>query len=308
MDMPASPATVLVVDDAPSNLAILTETLRDEFDVRIAQSGHEALRIVGENPPDLILLDILMPGLNGYEVCRLLKADYATKNIPVIFLTAKGDVADETQGLALGAVDYITKPFTVPVVQARVRAHVELKRRGDLLETLSMRDGLTGIANRRRFDEYLDRAWRQALRCANPISLIMADIDDFKAYNDAYGHMAGDACLRAVARALSDALRRPGDLAARFGGEEFAMVLEETTLSGAEHLAETMRLAVRALDMAHSGSRAAPIVTVSLGVACVKPVAGLSPDTLLRAADHMLYQAKLAGRDQVMAERLPKAG
>ncbi|MEA4856780.1 response regulator, partial [Solidesulfovibrio sp.] len=189
MDMPACPATVLIVDDAPSNLAILTESLRDEFDVRIAGSGPEALRIVGEAPPDLILLDILMPDMDGYAVCRQLKADYTTKNIPVIFLTAKGDVADETLGLALGAVDYITKPFTVPVVKARVRAHVELKRRGDLLESLSMRDGLTGIPNRRRFDEYLDRAWRHALRCATPVSVIMADIDDFKAYNDAYGHM-----------------------------------------------------------------------------------------------------------------------
>ncbi|MEL7639847.1 MAG: diguanylate cyclase [Solidesulfovibrio sp.] len=307
MDMPACPATVLIVDDAPSNLAILTESLRDEFDVRIAGSGPEALRIVGEAPPDLILLDILMPDMDGYAVCRQLKADYTTKNIPVIFLTAKGDVADETLGLALGAVDYITKPFTVPVVKARVRAHVELKRRGDLLESLSMRDGLTGIPNRRRFDEYLDRAWRHALRCATPVSVIMADIDDFKAYNDAYGHMAGDACLRAVARALAGVLRRPGDLAARFGGEEFAMILEDTGTSGASHLAEAMRQAVRDLHMAHSGSRVADVVTVSLGVACATPVAGLSPEALLRAADRMLYQAKLAGRDQVVAERFPMA-
>ncbi|WP_428568441.1 MAG: diguanylate cyclase [Solidesulfovibrio sp. DCME] len=307
MDMPDYPATVLIVDDAPSNLAILTESLRDEFDVRIATSGAEALRIVAETPPDLILLDILMPGLDGYAVCRQLKADYTTKNIPVIFLTAKGDVADETLGLSLGAVDYISKPFTVPVVKARVRAHVELKRRGDLLESLSMRDGLTGIPNRRRFDEYLDRAWRHALRCATPISIIMADIDDFKAYNDAYGHMAGDACLRAVARALAGVLRRPGDLAARFGGEEFAMILEDTGTSGAAHLAEAMRQAVRDLEMAHSGSRVADIVTVSLGVACATPVAGLSPESLLRAADRMLYQAKLAGRDQVVADRFPMA-
>lgn len=307
MEMPATPATVLVVDDAPSNLAILTETLRGEFDVRIATSGAEALRLVDTAPPDLILLDILMPDMDGYEVCRRLKTDYATRNIPVIFLTAKNEVADETQGLSLGAVDYITKPVTVPIVQARVRAHVELKRRGDLLENLSMRDGLTGIANRRRFDECLERAWRHGMRCATPLSVIMADIDDFKAYNDAYGHMAGDVCLKNVARALAGVLRRPGDLAARFGGEEFAMVLEDTSLSGARHLAEAMRLTVRALDMAHAGSRAAPIVTVSLGVASVVPVGGLSPDALLRSADRMLYQAKQAGRDRVVADCLPLA-
>ena len=134
MEIQALPATVLVVDDAPSNLAILTETLRSEFDVRLATSGPEALRLVDENPPDLILLDIVMPDMDGYEVCRRLKAHPPTRNIPVIFLTAKGDVSDETMGLAIGAVDYIIKPVSIPIVQARVRTHVELKRRGDLLE------------------------------------------------------------------------------------------------------------------------------------------------------------------------------
>ena len=302
MDTPHCPATVLVVDDAPSNLAILTETLRDEFDVRLATSGPEALRLACETPPDLILLDILMPGMDGYEVCRRLKAGFVTKNIPIIFLTAKGEVTDETFGLALGAVDYIIKPFTVPIVQARVRAHVELKRRGDLLEELSMRDGLTGIPNRRRFDECLDRAWRHALRCAAPLSLIMADIDDFKAYNDAYGHVAGDECLRAVASTLCGALRRPGDLAARFGGEEFCVVLENTALSGALHMAERIRAAVSALGLAHKDSRAADIVTVSLGAASTTPKAGHSPQQLLRVADAMLYAAKQAGRNRIQGE------
>ncbi|EFL51092.1 response regulator receiver modulated diguanylate cyclase [Solidesulfovibrio fructosivorans JJ]] len=302
MDTPVPPATVLVVDDAPSNLAILTETLRSEFDVRIATSGFEALHLVCDAPPDLILLDILMPEMDGYEVCRRLKADFSTRNIPVIFLTAKNEVSDETTGLALGAVDYITKPITVPIVQARVRAHVELKRRGDLLETLSMRDGLTGIPNRRRFDEYLNRAWRHALRCNTPLSMIMADIDDFKAYNDAYGHMAGDECLRAVAGALSGALRRPGDLVARFGGEEFAVVLEHTELPGALHLAEAMRAAVIDLDLGHEDSRAAQVVTVSLGAATLTPKAGMTPETLIGAADRMLYAAKQAGRNRVLGD------
>jgi diguanylate cyclase (GGDEF)-like protein len=301
MEMPHTPATVLVVDDAPSNLTILTESLRSEFDVRIATSGAEALRLVCEVPPDLILLDILMPEMDGYEVCRRLKATPSTRHIPVIFLTAKGDVADETLGLAIGAVDYIVKPVSIPIVQARVRTHVELKRRGDILETLSMRDGLTGIANRRRFNDTLDRAWRQALRHAAPVSLIMADIDHFKAYNDTYGHLAGDECLCKVARTLEGTLKRPGDLAARYGGEEFAMVLEDTTLTGAAHLAEDMRRAVAALGMPHQGSGVSDVVTVTLGVATAIPRPGQLPQTLLGMADRKLYEAKMAGRNRVLA-------
>lgn len=304
MELPSTPATVLVVDDAPSNLAILTETLRGEFDVRLATSGQEALRLVEEAPPDLILLDILMPEMDGYEVCRRLKAVPSTSNIPVIFLTAKGDVADETMGLALGAVDYIVKPVSVPIVQARVRTHVELKRRGDILENLSMRDGLTGIANRRRFDDTLARAWRQSLRSASSLSLVMADIDNFKTYNDTYGHLAGDECLRVVAQALTGALKRPGDLAARYGGEEFAMILENTSQSGAQHMAESMRKAVQALGLEHQGSTAAPVVTVTLGTATVVPQLGQTPGSLLALADHKLYEAKLAGRNQVLSGTL----
>ncbi|OLN30582.1 diguanylate cyclase (GGDEF domain) with PAS/PAC sensor [Desulfovibrio sp. DV] len=308
MEMQTIPATVLIVDDAPSNLAILTETLRAEFDVRIASSGIQALQLVDESPPDLILLDIVMPDMDGYEVCRRLKARAATRNIPIIFLTAKGDVSDETMGLALGAVDYIVKPVSVPIVQARVRTHVELKRRGDLLETLSMRDGLTGIANRRRFDDCLGRAWRQSMRGATPLALIMADIDCFKAYNDTYGHMAGDECLKAVARTLTGALKRPGDLAARFGGEEFVMVLEDTDIGGALHLAETMRAAVEALGLEHAGSSVAQsptrVLTITLGAAAIVPTPAFTPEALLCLADRKLYEAKQAGRNRVLGIQL----
>jgi diguanylate cyclase (GGDEF)-like protein len=304
METQQSPATVLIVDDSPSNLAILTQSLRSEFDVRIAASGAEALRLVDETPPDLILLDILMPDMDGYEVCRRLKAHPHVRNIPIIFLTAKGDVADETMGLAIGAVDYIIKPVSIPIVQARVRTHVELKRRGDLLENLSMRDGLTGIPNRRHFDDFLDRAWRLATRNATPLSLIMADIDLFKPYNDTYGHLAGDECLRAVARTLAGSLKRPGDLAARFGGEEFAMVLEDTELTGALHLAESIRQAVEALGLEHKGSNVSGVVTVTLGAACAIPAPGQGPDALLAMADRKLYEAKLAGRNRVLGAKV----
>ncbi|MFP5260217.1 MAG: diguanylate cyclase [Acidobacteriota bacterium] len=300
MEMQLAPATVLVVDDAPSNLAILTETLRSEYDVRIASSGPQALRLVDENPPDLILLDIVMPKMDGFEVCRRLKARAVTCNIPVIFLTSKGEVSDETQGLALGAVDYIIKPVSVPIVQARVRTHVELKRRGDLLETLSLRDGLTGIANRRHFDDCLERAWRQGLRTGKPLTLALADIDYFKGYNDAYGHLVGDECLKAVAASLAGVLRRPGDLAARFGGEEFAVVLEDTNLTGALHVAETMRAVVEALSLPHVNSTVAGTVTVSIGAACAVPTTASRPEHLLCLADAKLYEAKQAGRNRVI--------
>lgn len=303
MEMQTAPAKVLVVDDAPSNLAILTDTLRREFDVRVASSGQEALRLVGENPPDLILLDIVMPNMDGYEVCRRLKGHPGTMNIPIIFLTAKGDVAEETMGLSLGAVDYIIKPVSVPIVQARVRTHVELKRRGDLLESLSMRDGLTGIPNRRHFDEALHRAWRQAIRGRTPLSLVMADIDCFKAYNDTYGHLAGDECLRAVARTFATTLKRPGDLAARYGGEEFAMVLEDTSLSGALHMAESMRREVAALGMENKGSWVSDVVTVTLGVAWAVPTPVHNQKMLLSMADSQLYAAKQAGRNRVFGAK-----
>ena len=300
MEMQAAPATVLIVDDAPSNLAILTETLRAEYDIRIASSGYEALRLVEENPPDIILLDIVMPDLDGYEVCRRLKERGATRHIPIIFLTSKGEVADETLGLALGAVDYIIKPISVPIVQARVRTHVELKRRGDLLETLSMRDGLTGIANRRRFDDCLDRAWRHGLRTGRPLSLVLADIDYFKGYNDAYGHVAGDECLKLVARTLAGVLKRPCDLAARFGGEEFIVVLEDTSIAGALHVAEGMRAAVQALGLPHADSQTAAMVTVSIGAATTVPTSASTPEALLCLADRKLYEAKQTGRNRVV--------
>lgn len=304
MERPTTPATVLIVDDAPANLTILTQALRSEFDIRIATSGADALRLVAGNAPDLILLDIVMPGMDGYDVCRRLKSQPSTCNIPIIFLTAKGEVAEETLGLTLGAVDYITKPFTVPIVQARVRTHVELKRRGDLLESLSMRDGLTGIPNRRQFDTFLTRAWRQALRHGTPLSLVMADIDYFKNYNDTYGHIGGDECLRAVAVTLSTLARRPGDLAARFGGEEFAVVLENTPIAGAMHLAESMRLAIAALGLDHETSPIGNHVTITLGAASIIPDHGQQPDMLISMADAKLYEAKQAGRNRVLGASL----
>ena len=183
--------TVLVVDDTPDNLALMSALLKDDYKVKIANNGEKALRIVTEHPPDLILLDIMMPGMDGYEVCRRLQDDPATRRIPIIFVTAKGDTEDEKKGLDLGAVDYISKPYQITIVKARVRTHVRLKQQADLLESLAMIDGLTHIPNRRRFDEVLDAEWRRSCRDATPLALLMVDIDFFKGYNDHYGHVMG---------------------------------------------------------------------------------------------------------------------
>lgn len=292
---------VLIVDDALSNVAVLAEQLKDDYDVRVATRGEEALDLaLSPETPDIVLLDIIMPGMDGHEVCRRLKATPSTRNIPVIFITAKSEVEDEARGLELGAVDYIVKPFNLAIVKARVKTHLELKRRGDILENLSMLDGLTGIPNRRRFDEHLERSWRASLRDHEWLSVLMADIDHFKCYNDQCGHLAGDETLRRVAKAIRESCQRPGDLAARYGGEEFACVLPDTDLAGAMHLAERLRRSVA--DLAIVGDQAPDQrpVTISIGVATTRPKAGGSPTDLLNAADRLLYQAKASGRDRVV--------
>ncbi len=293
--------SILVVDDIPANIHVLSRILKEECDIYFATDGNRALELARHRLPDLVLLDIMMPGMDGYEVCRRMKADAATRDIPVIFISAKSEVEDETHGLEVGAIDFITKPVSPPIVRARVRNHLLLKRQADLLRELSFLDGLTGIANRRRFDEALAREWRRCGRSRLPLSLILLDVDHFKAYNDHYGHQAGDECLRAVARGLAGAMNRPGDLVARYGGEEFACLLPETDEAGAAGVADRLRQAVAGLGLPHGHSPVAGHVTISLGIAAARPQAGTPPDGLTRSADRFLYEAKRAGRDCVRA-------
>lgn len=291
--------TVLIVDDAPVNIRVLGNALKTDYKVLFATNGEKALEIaMSSSPPDLILLDIMMPGMDGYEVCQKLKAEKYTQNIPVIFITAMSQEADETRGLEIGAVDYITKPFSLPIAKVRVKTHLELKRHRDMLENLSMLDGLTGISNRRRFDEFFDMEWKRAERDASFLSLIMIDIDFFKAFNDYYGHQTGDDCLKQVAKTLADSVKRPADCIARYGGEEFASILPGTDIQGAVLIAENMRKNVEALGIPHSYS---PIdhVTISLGSASVLPAKGHSAINLIEGADKTLYRAKEGGRNQV---------
>lgn len=295
---PARPR-LLLVDDVKANLLLLAKALGQDYECRLANDGASALTQAFGDPPDLILLDVMMPGLDGYEVCRRLKTDPRTMNIPVIFLTHLNEEEDEKTGLEAGAIDYITKPFRLPIIKARVRNHLELKRRGDLLEQLAGMDGLTGIPNRRRFDETLLAEWNRARRYGASLALILFDIDFFKSYNDHYGHPQGDDCLRKVAAVLAATLQRASDTLARYGGEEFAAILSDATLEPAVNMAELMRRQVIELGIPHGYSEVAACVTISLGVAARVPDGRNSAADLVESADGALYQAKHAGRNQV---------
>ncbi|MDY0106094.1 MAG: diguanylate cyclase, partial [Giesbergeria sp.] len=274
-------ASILVVDDSPENLQIISAALKAHYQVKVAINGERALALAtATEPPDLILLDVMMPGMDGYEVCCRLKSNPTTARIPVLFVSSRDEEEDEARGLALGAIDYIVKPIRPSIVQARVRNHIDLKRSRDLLERLTTQDHLTGISNRRRFDDFLAVEWRRAAREQAYISLVSIDIDHFKAYNDHYGHPQGDQCLIRVAQALAASATRPTDLVARCGGEEFAAVLPGTDSAGATRLAEQMRTKVLAQGLEHAQSATHGNVTISLGVATLVPQADESVQSL----------------------------
>ena len=282
---------VLIVDDERLNLNLLNELLKSEYEVSVATNGEQALKGVQACKPDIILLDIIMPDINGYEICRILKDDIATQDIPIIFITAKNYAIEETLGFELGAVDFISKPFNNSVVKARLRTHMRLKKKTDLLERLVSLDGLTEIPNRRAFDETREREWARCYRTKSSISLIMIDVDHFKQYNDSYGHSSGDDVLIKVAKALSSCVRRPGDFVARFGGEEFAAVLSDTDYEGALQIGKMFNEAVAELKLPHDKSDVADYITASVGVASVTPNSDNTPEDLLDAADRMLYKS-----------------
>lgn len=292
-------ATILLVDDVPANLSLLSGILRDDYRIQLATSGPKALELVEAAAPDLILLDIMMPEMDGHEVCKRLKSNPKTRDIPVLFVTAQNQVEDEEQGLMLGAMDYIHKPISPPIIKARVRNHIALKLQTDMLKRLSLVDGLTNVSNRRHFDETLDNEISRALRTQNHLSLMMIDVDYFKPFNDHYGHGQGDQCLIRIAQAMQAEISRPMDMLARYGGEEFVVLLPGTGLEGACQVAEALRRAVSSLQIAHASSPAAQHVTISIGVASRAMNDARSASEFLRQADQALYQAKQSGRNQV---------
>ena len=310
------PDDILLVDDDPRSIQILARILAQTGELRFATDGHEALRQARRSTPDLVLLDANMPGLGGFEVCAAMRADPALGDVPIIFVTNHSDVGFELSAFEAGAVDFITKPVSAPVVLARVQTQLRVKRLTDELRRTATTDGLTGVANRRQFDEVLGREWLRARRAGDPLALLMVDVDHFKLYNDRYGHPAGDACLRKVARALVSASLRPGDLVARYGGEEFVLLLPQTPRGGAEKMALRVLDAVAALAIPHEASQTARHLSTSIGIGCYddqsecwatgsadsrfddQPHANCNADDLLRAADKALYAAKHAGRAQ----------
>lgn len=293
---------ILIVDDDRTNINILGSMLVNDYEILVATNGEQALKVVSDNPQlDLILLDVQMPGPDGFQVCQQLKQNQHSKDIPVIFITANSNLDAERIGLMMGAVDYITKPFNEHIVQLRVKNQMELKRQRDLLHQLSKIDGLTGISNRQRFDEYLEDEWQRGIRNKSSLALILLDIDFFKNFNDYYGHTEGDECLKKIAHSIQASLERRVDLAARYGGEEFACVLPNTSINGAKHMAEKIRTNIELLNIPHENSSCHSVASVSIGVYALLPTPGVQPVTLVKLADKNLYKAKELGRNQVVA-------
>ena len=308
--------SILLVDDDPGAMQLLSGILAKVGDVRFATNGADAIRMARTAPPDLILLDAEMPGMSGFKVLEALKADPELAAVPVIFVTSHSEAGFEVSALAMGAADYIGKPFRSTIVLARVKTQLTLKHTSDELRRQTLTDSLTGIANRRHFDQTLDREWRIAQRAGDPISMLMIDVDHFKLFNDRYGHPKGDACLRQLAQTLEGVARRPSDLVARCGGEEFVVLLPKTARRGAELIAKRVLDAVAARAIYHRDSPTLNHrLTVSIGIGCQDeespdwPLApsglrsggdngGPSRDggDLVLAADRALYAAKSAGR------------
>lgn len=290
--------TVLIVDDMTTNLLILSDLLKDEYQIKIAKNGQKALDIVhSSDEVDIILLDIMMPDIDGYEVCRQLKSNPKTKNIPIIFVTAKDNDADEEYGLNLGAIDYITKPFNKAIVKLRIKNHLELKLKSDLLEELSMYDGLTHIPNRRFFDEVFQSTYKEVKRENKSLAVLMIDIDFFKLYNDNYGHGKGDEALKKVAQALQITLKRPTDLVARYGGEEFVILLKDISEENVKKIALNLLQSIRELQISHEYSKVEQIITISIGVAYKTASSLINKIELLICADEALYDVKRTSRN-----------
>jgi diguanylate cyclase (GGDEF)-like protein len=298
---------ILLVDDDVTSIAVLRRALADLGQLRFATSGTDALRLARDSVPDLVLLDVEMPGMTGFEVCAAMKSDPLLHDIPIIFITSHDGIDQEVTGLTLGAADFIAKPLRPALVIARARTQLTMKSMADALRRAATTDIVTGVANRRKFEDALAFEWARATRTRAPLSLLMVDVDFFKAYNDCYGHRAGDDCLKAVANAMGLAVRRATDLLARYGGEEFAVLLPETSQHGASKVVQELLREIDALALPHPSSLVTSHVTVSVGAATLERVgepldadrggAGTgTPADLVVAADHALYAAKRAGR------------
>ena len=291
---------VLVADDDAINRMVLGELLKPEYTVILAKNGSQTLERAARHAPDLILLDVMMPDMDGYETLRQLRAAPQTAHIAVIFISGLDRPEDEANGLRMGVADYIAKPFNAAVVMARVALHLQVVRQRRMLERLAHVDSLTELANRRRFDEVYEAEWLRASRSKRPLSLAVLDIDGFKLYNDHYGHPAGDRALRAVARTASNGMRRPADLAARYGGEELVLLMPDTDAAHAQQVACAICSEIGKLMIEHAISTVAPVLTVSVGGATLTDHGSETASAMFEAADAHLCQAKQAGRNRIV--------
>lgn len=306
---------ILIVDDADMVRVVLAGAVQAmKFEPLLADCGEKALELFVAERPVLVLLDVNMPGIDGYETARRIRAVHPEEWVPIIFLSASEDDQDLERAIECGGDDYLVKPVSAVVLSAKIRAlqrldHMrrklldvsnELTTANQRLETLSQQDGLTGIANRRSFDSLLERYFVHAVRRREPFSVVLCDVDHFKAYNDRYGHAAGDECLKQVAAAFARSCRRGVDVAARYGGEEFALLLPDTPSAGAVLVANMARREVDALAIAHAASPTAGHVTFSAGIATYAAERDRTPSDLTNRADEALYRAKDAGRNRAV--------
>jgi len=312
---------VLLVDDQVMVAEGIRRMLQSEIDIKFhyCSDPAKAVQTATKLKPTIILQDLIMPEIDGYTLVSSYRQNEATSNIPIIVLSTKENPNDKSFAFESGASDYLVKlPDKIELI-ARIRAHTknyltqlerdqafialgelqkQLKRSNAELQKLSCQDGLTGIANRRRFDSFIQKEFLRSAREGTMLSLILIDIDYFKLYNDNYGHLMGDDSLHKVAQALQQAVQRPADLVARYGGEEFAVILPNTTANGALRMAESLRYAVESLEIPHGYSPLCGIITISMGIACKVAVETSSPSELIAIADEALYEAKNAGRNQ----------
>ncbi len=327
------PKKILIVDDEANLVKVLRLILENQgYKIEHSLNGETAIQLAHSTLPDLILLDVMMPKIDGYQVCHHLKSHQQTNEIPIIFLTASDDVNCKVKGLELGGVDYITKPFEVKEILARIQRQLEirelqnqLKYKNKLLQKeidnrhriekdlylanqqlqkLALTDSLTKVANRLRFDRYLSQEWKRLMREKAPLGLIICDVDYFKLYNDRYGHQSGDSCLEQVAQAIHRAVKRPADLVARYGGEEFAIILPHTDSAGTIYIAHKIKVAIRNLAIKHELSTVSDYVTLSQGVTNIVPSPTMVADSLIAVADLALYEAKKQGRNRIIFHSL----
>ncbi|MCL1807185.1 MAG: diguanylate cyclase [Oscillospiraceae bacterium] len=290
--------SILIVDDEKLNLKVLLNILHADYTIYTAKDGPTAIEMARENKPDLILLDIIMPGMNGYDVLSELKNDEATRRIPVIFITGLDSKEEEEKGLSMDAADYIGKPFSAAIVKLRVKNQIQIVNQIRTIEQLSKLDQLTQIPNRRSLDQQMVMDWGLAIREQMPLGFLMMDIDKFKVYNDTYGHLQGDVVLQTVAKTFEQVLKRSSDFAARFGGEEFCILLPNTDIDGAVTIAELVRKAVEALIIPCADGTTTT-VTLSIGAYSLIPTKNDSIQDMIDKSDQALYKAKETGRNRV---------